>query len=475
MFIVALTGGIGSGKSKAANAFAALGVPIVDLDVIAHQLTAANQPLVTHIAANFGQDYVTEDGALDRNKMRQLVFDNQEALTKLNALLHPAIYDEAVKQLHSHSQSTYAILVIPLLEKDGLYTTIIDKVLVIDCDEATQIKRVKERSELETPQINKIIATQTPRYTRLAMADDVIENTGNIKELNQKINALHKIYITTDIARKKNPRPIPIDHSGPQALSKVARYEFPFNERIRTLLRLEDLFKKVLFHVKAIDEYNHHYALILLLQMLDLIERTDIKLDIVHELDRQIVCMQNLLGNPNIATDVLTKTLAETQASAAKLRTESSKIGQSLRDNEWLMGIKKRTSIPGGVCQFDLPSYHYWLNQTPEKRNNDFDIWLHQLLPMYECIKIILHILRASGIEKSYQAKQGVYEKMLTGTKPMQLLQIEVLGNCPYFPGISANKYAINVHFYNIDFNNKSTRCDDDIDFKMILCNLNVK
>jgi len=257
-----------------------------------------------------------------------------------------------------------------------------------------------------------------------------------------------------------------------QALSKVASYEFPFNERIRALLRLEDLFKKVLFHVDAKDQHNHHCALILLLQMLDLIERTDIKLDIMHELDRQIASMQNLLGNPNIATEVLAKTLEETKASVAKLRAESSKIGQSLRDNEWLMSIKKRTTIPGGACQFDLPSYHYWLNQSTEKRNKDFNLWLNQLLPMYESIKIILHILRASGMESNYVAKKGIYEKMLGGTKPMQLLQIEVLGNCDCFPEISANKYAINVHFYTIDFNDKSTRCDNDIDFKMTLCNL---
>ncbi len=252
----------------------------------------------------------------------------------------------------------------------------------------------------------------------------------------------------------------------------MASYEFPFNERIRALLRLEDLFKKVLFHVNAEDQQNHHCALILLLQMLDLIERTDIKLDIMLELDRQIAYMHSLLGNPNIASDILTKTLTETQISVAKLRAESSKIGQSLRDNEWLMSIKKRTSIPGGACQFDLPSYHYWLNQAPAMRISDFNLWLHQLLPMYDSIKIILHILRASGIESHYIAKKGIYEKMLNGAKPIQLLQIEVLGKTDCFPEISANKYAINVNFYKIDFNDKSTRYDDDIDFKMTLCNL---
>jgi dephospho-CoA kinase len=205
MFTVALTGGIGSGKSEAANAFAALGVPIVDLDVIAHQLTAPNQPLVMQIAANFGQAYVTEDGALDRNKMRQLVFEHSEARIQLNALLHPAIYDEAVKQLQTLTSSPYAVLAIPLLDKDGIYSTIIDRVVVIDCDEATQIKRVKQRNQLDAQQIINIIAAQTPRNARLAMADDVIENTGDIKELHQKINKLHQKYIKTCIPSKTIP------------------------------------------------------------------------------------------------------------------------------------------------------------------------------------------------------------------------------------------------------------------------------
>lgn len=205
MFIVALTGGIGSGKSEAANAFAALGVPIVDLDVIAHKLTAANEPLVKQIAANFGQDYVTEDGALDRKKMRQLVFDNPTERAKLNALLHPAIYDEAVKELQTHATSPYAILAIPLLDKAGMYAEIIDKVLVIDCDQATQIKRVNQRSELDVKQIKKIIETQMPRQTRLAMADDVITNNLNIRYLHQEINKLHQKYINTCIPSKTIP------------------------------------------------------------------------------------------------------------------------------------------------------------------------------------------------------------------------------------------------------------------------------
>lgn len=252
----------------------------------------------------------------------------------------------------------------------------------------------------------------------------------------------------------------------------MSSYEFPFNERIRALLRLEDLFKKVLLNVESGQQHNHHSALMLLLQMLDLIERADIKVDIVHELDRQSMAMQNLLGNPNISEEVLNQTITEIEACASALRTDNAKVGQALRENEWLMSIKQRASIPGGVCQFDLPSYHYWLHLDEERRDNDFYAWLARLLPMYEGIKIILHILRGSGSTNDYTAKNGFYQQMLGTVKPAQMLKVEVSDDCKYFPEVSANKYAINVRFHGMDFVQKPKQCNHDIQFKMTLCNL---
>jgi cell division protein ZapD len=252
----------------------------------------------------------------------------------------------------------------------------------------------------------------------------------------------------------------------------VSSYEFPFNERIRALLRLEDLFKKVLLHVESAEQHNHHSALMLLLQMLDIIERADIKVDIVHELDRQAMSMQNLLGNPNISEDVLIETIKEVEACASGLRSDNAKVGQSLRENEWLMSIKQRAGIPGGVCQFDLPSYHYWLNLGQDQRENDFYAWLSRLLPMYEGIKIILHILRGSGMTNRHIAINGFYQQMLGGGKPSQMVKIEVPDDCSYFPEVSANKYAINVRFHSMDFVQKSKQCNQDIEFNMTLCNL---
>jgi len=252
----------------------------------------------------------------------------------------------------------------------------------------------------------------------------------------------------------------------------VSSYEFPFNERIRILLRLEDLFKKVLLNVEAGHQHNHHSALMSLLQMLDIVERADIKVDIVQELDRQRITMHNLRGNPNISESVLNSTIKEIETCVSALRTDTQKIGQHLRENEWLMSIKQRAGIPGGVCQFDLPSYHYWLNLDETRRISDFNTWLSRLMPMFDAIKTILHILRGSGVTTKYLAQNGFYQQMLGGGKPAQMLKIEVLDECPCFPEVSANKYAINVRFNGMDFVQKPKQCEHDINFTMTLCNL---
>lgn len=202
MLTIALTGGIGSGKSEATKIFSSLGVPIVDLDIIAHQLTAEKQPLVIKIAEIFGQEYLSASGALDRTKMRQLVFANDQARKQLNEILHPAIYKEAIKQLQQYSNQPYVVLAIPLLEEDSIYATSIDRILVIDCEPEKQIERVKQRSQLTEREIQQIIEAQMPRQTRIKMADDLIENNGSIADLRRKIENLHQKYIKTCIVSK---------------------------------------------------------------------------------------------------------------------------------------------------------------------------------------------------------------------------------------------------------------------------------
>jgi len=249
-------------------------------------------------------------------------------------------------------------------------------------------------------------------------------------------------------------------------------YDYPFNERIRTLLRLEDLFSKVLHNVAGESELNHHSALLSLFQILDVIDRAELKNDLLQELDRQKIVLNNLRGNPEIAETVLSNVIDDIEVTVHSLRTDIIKLGQTLRDNEWLMSIKQRAGIPGGVCEFDVPSYHYWLGLGATRRAEDLGVWLRPLMPINDAIRIILHILRGSGGTTELVALNGNYQQMLGGAKPAQMLRIEMDDDLVCFPEVSANKYAINVRFNSLETAQRPRPCDFDVPFSLTLCNL---
>jgi dephospho-CoA kinase len=205
MTVVALTGGIGSGKSEAARQFSRLGVPVVDVDIISHALTQAGTPVMEEIRRVFGESYLTKEGALDRSKMRALVFDNETERLKLEAILHPAIQNQALTELAANEhllQPCYQILVIPLLFENNRYVSILQKIIVVDCDEQLQIERAMQRSQLTADQVQKIMASQVSRSTRLKMADEIIENNGTLDELAEKVTHIHEKLIKTCIVSK---------------------------------------------------------------------------------------------------------------------------------------------------------------------------------------------------------------------------------------------------------------------------------
>jgi cell division protein ZapD len=252
----------------------------------------------------------------------------------------------------------------------------------------------------------------------------------------------------------------------------VPIYDYPFNERIRILLRLEDLFVKVQRHLAGADEFSHHSALLAMFQILDLVDRSELKTDLLQELDRQKLVMDGLRGNPAIAETVLNEILGEIEKTAASLRGMSGRIGQPLRDNEWLMGVKQRAAMPGGACEFDVPSYHYWLGLSTDTRQNSMEAWLAPLLPLYDALRIILHILRGSGTATRYVATQGAFQQMLGGAKPAQMLRVALSDEATCFPEVSANKYAINIRFNCLDGTQKPRSFDTDVTFDLTLCNL---
>ena len=192
-FVVGLTGGIGSGKSAAADEFGRLGATIVDTDAIAHQLTQKGGPAVEKISSAFGADFVAH-GAMDRKKMRDHVFNNPAERKKLEALLHPMIREESQRRIAA-STGPYVVHVVPLLVESRDFQARFDRILVVDSPEELQIQRVRSRSGLSADEIRAIIASQAPRAERLAAADDVIDNSGTIDALRQQVFALHQKYL----------------------------------------------------------------------------------------------------------------------------------------------------------------------------------------------------------------------------------------------------------------------------------------
>ncbi|HOY70349.1 MAG TPA: dephospho-CoA kinase [Methylotenera sp.] len=195
MTIIALTGGIGSGKSEVSRQFAKLGVPIVDTDEIAHELTATGSPVLAQINQLFNADFLAKDGSLDRAKLRAHVFNSPSERQKLEALLHPLIRANALKKLAENEHQfhpSYQILVIPLLFESNQYAGLVHKTLLVDCAEDLQIQRAMARSQLDEAQVKAIMAAQVSRATRLKLADEVIENNGSLAELIENVAKMHK-------------------------------------------------------------------------------------------------------------------------------------------------------------------------------------------------------------------------------------------------------------------------------------------
>ncbi|MBV7470682.1 dephospho-CoA kinase [Aeromonas sp. sif0611] len=194
MYVVAITGGIGSGKTTVANQFAALGIEVVDADLIARDVVAPGTPALAAITSHFGPEILTEQGLLDRRALRERIFSDPAAKSWLNALLHPIIRSEMLRQCAAVS-SPYCLLVVPLLVENRL-TELADRVLVIDVDEATQIERTCRRDGVSQAQAQAILASQASRTERLAMADDVLDNqSGTTETIRARILALHETYL----------------------------------------------------------------------------------------------------------------------------------------------------------------------------------------------------------------------------------------------------------------------------------------
>jgi len=251
----------------------------------------------------------------------------------------------------------------------------------------------------------------------------------------------------------------------------VILYEYPFTERVRSLLRLEDLFDKLGFFIEQSHPFCHHAALINLFEILEVTSRTDLKGDLLQELERQRQVLQGLRNNPQVAQEALAGVLSEIEHSQQSLNASAGKAGHHLRDNEWLTSIRSRAGIPGGTCEFDLPSYHAWLMRDADSRRRDLLAWIQPLQKFSAALGMVLRLLRESAHHCTQVAAQGSYQQALQG-RSYALLQVRVSADADAIPEISANRYMLWIRFTAPDGDLKPRSVDRDVSFDLALCAL---
>jgi cell division protein ZapD len=251
----------------------------------------------------------------------------------------------------------------------------------------------------------------------------------------------------------------------------VIHYEYPLSERIRTLLRLESLFERFDAYAASPDPHAHHAALLSLFEMAEVAARADLKSDLLQELDRQKAVLMALRGNPHVQGATLEKVLAAIESAHQGIYQQPGKVGQHLREDDWLMAIKQRAAIPGGMCEFDLPSYHYWQHQPAEQRMQQLQGWLAPFSSIRAAVDIVLGLLRDSGQPEVQHVDNGHYQRMLESRNP-QLIRVTLGDNLPCVPEISANKYMLNIRFVPAGSGQLRACTAQPIDFDLTFCTL---
>jgi len=250
----------------------------------------------------------------------------------------------------------------------------------------------------------------------------------------------------------------------------VILFEYPFNERIRALMRLEALLDRMIFFAKPGDARHHQVALAALFDLLDATERTDVKGSVLQDLERQRNVLASLKDHPSVDEKTLAAMLVELEKVAGNLNAVG-KTGQELRENEWLSSLRGKLALPGGGTQVDMPSFHAWQYRTEAERCSDLERWMSTLMPLHAGISMVMRLLRETGQATDAVAPKGAFQQMLAG-KTYQLLRVWVEESLGVFPEISANKYMVWIRYSAQDGEHRPHAVTHDVNFKMTLCAL---
>lgn len=250
-------------------------------------------------------------------------------------------------------------------------------------------------------------------------------------------------------------------------------YEQPLNERIRTFLRIEFLFKRIDRILKNESSSQHRDVLSNLLNILSIFERSDLKQEIIKELERLITTLSALENKPGVDMDALNELLVELDQILDALHLKKSAIGQSLRDNEFLASIRQRSMIAGGSCAFDLPAYYYWLQHTSSQaQKQQIQTWIDQVADARSAIDIILKLIRNSTGFSELDAPAGFYQQSLDSGLAHQLIRVKIAKDADCYPEISGGKHRFTIRFMKFDIAQRAKQVDDDINFFLSCCSM---
>jgi cell division protein ZapD len=249
----------------------------------------------------------------------------------------------------------------------------------------------------------------------------------------------------------------------------VILYEHPFNERVRTYLRLEHLFKRFESLNLRDTPIDNHFALTTLFELVEAGGRTDLKSDILKDLERHKQQFTALRGNPSVSEEALDQLLEQLERCFAGLNTAIGKIGQNILDNEWLTALRNRVTIPGGTCSFDLPAYHAWQHQDSSARRADIQRWANAFQPMNASVNLLLSLMRDTGTTQKMMAMGGQFQQSLAQGRFM-LMRVAIEPSLGFIPEISGNRLMIWVRMMRQDGDGRLQHSTEDVPFEMALC-----
>ena len=247
-------------------------------------------------------------------------------------------------------------------------------------------------------------------------------------------------------------------------------YEYPFNEGIRTMLRLEHLFDRLGQLVAREAPVDHHFALATIFEIMDVASRADLKSDLLKELDRHRTQLQAYRGHPGVALAVLDGVIARIDHAFSGLNALQGKAGQALASNDWLMSIRSRINIPGGTCEFDLPAYYAWQQHAAQRRRDDLEGWMATLTPLAEALQVLLGLLRDNGVPQRMVAVGGQYQQSLPQGKVYQLLRVRIDEALGVTPEITGHRLMVSVRFMRPDAEGRLRNAGTDTTFELSLC-----